>query len=61
MRAASYEAALKLVVSYPEFPSNLGSRVSAVERTRGRDIRKSIEEPIFWESSNASKPSPSLP
>ena len=43
------EASLKLAVTYPEFPGNLDSRVSAVERTRGRDIRKSIEDPMFWE------------
>ena len=43
------EAALKLVVSYPEFPGNSASRVSAVERTRGRDIKQSIEDSMYWE------------
>ena len=43
------EAALKLVVSYPEFPGNPASRVSAVERTRGRDIKQTIEDPMYWE------------
>ena len=46
---AQNEAALKLVISYPEFPGNLASRVSAAERARGRDIKMSIEDPMFWE------------
>ena len=43
------EASLKLAVSYPEFPGNPASRVSAADRTRGRDIKKSIEDARYWQ------------
>ncbi len=37
------EAALKVAVSYAEFPGNPSSRVIAAERVRGQDIKKCIE------------------
>ena len=43
------EAALKVAVSYAEFPGNRSSRVIAAERVRGQDIKKCIEDPRFWE------------
>ena len=43
------EASLRLAVSYPEFPGNPDSRVSAAERTRGREMRRVIDDPMFWD------------
>ena len=41
------EASLKLAVTYPEFPGNPGSKVNAVERARGREMRKVVDNPVF--------------
>ena len=43
------EASLKLAVTYPEFPGNPGSKVNAVERARGREMRKVVDNPVFWD------------
>ena len=43
------EASLKLAVSYPEFPGNRSSRVSAAEKTRSQGMKEVIEDPMFWE------------